>query len=101
MARNMQTVYRRALERGRLSGRERWVARRELRLLRLIEEVVEIEQQRASSGRLPLGRVLRAAPRAVGVAVTNPQRWGTVAGRLLRGRGGVGEKLMYKRGAVR
>ena len=101
MARNMQTVYRRALERGRLSGRERRVARRELRLLQLIEEVVEIEQQRASSGRLPLGKVLRAAPRAAVVAVTNPQRWGRVAGRLLRGRGGVQERLMPERGAVR
>jgi teichuronic acid biosynthesis glycosyltransferase TuaG len=93
MARNMQTVYRRALARGRLARRERRLARRELRLQRLVEELAEIRERRAADGRAPVGRVLRSAPRAAAITLENPQRWGRVARRVVRGEGSLRERL--------
>jgi teichuronic acid biosynthesis glycosyltransferase TuaG len=89
MARNQQIVYRLALERGRLSWRERWIARRELRLHRLVEEVREIQSERASRGRLPIGRVVRASPGAIAVGLSNPQPWA----RLIRGEGSLRDRF--------
>jgi teichuronic acid biosynthesis glycosyltransferase TuaG len=100
MARNMQTVYRRALARGRLGRRERRIARRELRLQRLVEELAEIRERRASKGHLPLGRSLRAAPRAIAVAAGNPQRLARVAGRARHGNGRFWDRLMPERDTV-
>jgi glycosyltransferase involved in cell wall biosynthesis len=95
-ARNKQTLYRRALERGRLGRRERRIARRELRVQRLVEEIAEIREQRRHLGHAPYGRLIRAAPRLVAVATENPQRWVRVARRLPPGRG----PLVRERDAV-
>jgi teichuronic acid biosynthesis glycosyltransferase TuaG len=99
MARNTQTVYRRALERGRLGPRERWIAHRELRLHRLVEELAEIRDSQAASGRLSLERLLRVAPKAIAAVIQNPQRWAPVFGRLASGRGGALERLAPGRDA--
>lgn len=93
MARNTQTVHRLALQRGHLSRRERWIARRELRANRLIEDVFEIQSERASGGRLPIGRVLGLIPRGLVVAVESPWRWLRVIRRLLTGRGSFSQRL--------
>jgi glycosyltransferase involved in cell wall biosynthesis len=93
MARNTQTVHRLALQRGYLSRRERWVARRELRANRLIEDVFEIQGQRASGGGLPLGRVLGLIPRGLVVAVESPWRWMRVIRRLITGKGSFSQRL--------
>ena len=96
MARNQQTIYRLALERGRLSWRERWIARRELRLHRLVEEVREIQSEHALRGRLPLGRVLRASPGAIAVGLSNPQPWA----RLIRGEGSLRQRFAPGRESI-
>jgi glycosyltransferase involved in cell wall biosynthesis len=93
MARNTQTVQLLALRRGHLSRRQRWVARRELRASRLIEEVFEIQGERASRRRLPLGRALRLIPRGLVVGLESPRRWFRVVRRLLVGKGSFGQRL--------
>jgi teichuronic acid biosynthesis glycosyltransferase TuaG len=82
MARATQKVYRRALERSRLTPRERRIARRELRLQRAVEQI-------ASADGVSYGRVLRALPLLVLVAAENPRRWPSLARRVLRGRRGL------------
>jgi hypothetical protein len=93
MARNTRTVHRLALQRGHLSSRERWVARRELRANRLIEQVFEIQAERASRGRLPLRRGLGLIPRGLLVALESPGRWLRVIRRLLTGKGSLSQRL--------
>lgn len=101
MARNTQVVYRRALGRGRLTRREARIARRELRLHRLVEEFAEIERGRAGSERVRPGVLVRAGARAIGVAAENPQRWAPVMRRLISGDGGLRERLAPGRTELR
>ena len=75
MARAMQATYRHALERGRLTARERAIARSELRWQRLIELGAEAARQRMQTGRLPVGGLLRAAPLGMLVALGRPALW--------------------------
>lgn len=75
MALARQTVYRRALGRGRLSVRQRAIARRELRLQRLIELWATMAKRRGETGRLPLGTTARAVPLGARVIVERPSRW--------------------------
>lgn len=75
MARATQSVYRRALERGRLDVRQRAIARRELRLQRLIELWYTAATRRGETGRMPLNIVLRALPLGVCVIAERPSRW--------------------------
>jgi glycosyltransferase involved in cell wall biosynthesis len=85
MARSLQLTYRRALDRGSLTPKERRIAERQLRLQRALEEVgltiAEWHMRRAA-----LVRVARNLPLFVRVAVENPDRWGTTV-RTLAGRG--------------
>jgi teichuronic acid biosynthesis glycosyltransferase TuaG len=85
MARSLQSTYRRALERGTLTPRQRRIALRQLRLQRALEQVGLLRSERGD-GRLPLGRLLRALPLFARVAVENPDRWGAAL-RVLAGRG--------------
>jgi teichuronic acid biosynthesis glycosyltransferase TuaG len=78
MAWAVQKVYRRALERGNLSPRERRIAARELRVQRAIERI-------ASSDGISSGSVLRTLPLLALVAVEHPKRWPSYA-RTLVGR---------------
>jgi glycosyltransferase involved in cell wall biosynthesis len=75
MARATQTVYRQALRRGRLDSRQRAIARRELRLQRLIEISREAERRRAETGRRSWGSFARAAPLSARVILERPGRW--------------------------
>jgi len=84
MARSFQLTYRRALDRGKLTARQRRVARRQLRLQRAVEQLNLIAVERAASRRLAV--LGRAAPLFLRVAIENPDRWGTGA-RNLVGRG--------------
>jgi glycosyltransferase involved in cell wall biosynthesis len=61
MARNMVIVYRRALERGRLGWRERWVARRGIRRERLVSELADYRAQRGQGKRVRPAKALRLA----------------------------------------
>jgi glycosyltransferase involved in cell wall biosynthesis len=79
MARDSQRVYRRALERGKLSPRERRVAKRELRRRRLIEAV-------ASEGGLSYRRMVRALPLLLVVVAEHPRRWRSLPRVVGRGR---------------
>ncbi len=77
MARTNEATYRRALARGRLNHRERWIARRALLVAR-------------SAARLEEGDgLLGALPLFAAAAVTNPRSWPRwarlVTGRQLRG----------------
>jgi hypothetical protein len=75
MARATQTAYRHALERGRLDVRQRMIARRELRLQRLVELWEESARRRRETGRLPWERVLRCGPLGARVVLERPSRW--------------------------
>jgi len=83
MAKEAQLVYRRALDRGNLSRRQRRIARRELRLQRAVEAFA------AEGSPSPFFRVL---PLFALVAVEHPSRWFRF-GRLLAGRRRLGELI--------
>src|SRR5207247_1605184 len=68
MARATQRFYRRALDRGNLTPRQRRLARRELRLQRAVERI-------SSANGISLGRVFRALPHLTIVAAEHPHRW--------------------------
>lgn len=85
MARSLQLTYRRALDRGRLTPRQRRIALRQLRLQRALEQVGLLRSERRAGGR-PLARLLRHVPLFIRVAAENPDRW-QVAVRALAGRG--------------
>jgi teichuronic acid biosynthesis glycosyltransferase TuaG len=74
LARQTQRVYRRALDRGNLSTRERLIARRELRLQRAAERIAD---SRGES-------LLRTLPLLVLVALEHPRRWPAYLRMLLR-----------------
>lgn len=75
MARATQTTYRHALQRGRLDGRQRAIARRELRLQRLVELWEETVRRRRDTGRLPWKLVASAGPLGARVVLERPARW--------------------------
>jgi glycosyltransferase involved in cell wall biosynthesis len=77
-----QKTYRRALERGNLSPRERRVARRELRRTRLFERIV-------SGRRLSYSRTLRALPLLLLVIAEHPHRWRSLPRWIARGRNAI------------
>jgi glycosyltransferase involved in cell wall biosynthesis len=79
MARSFQLTYERALARGRLTPREKRIARRQLRLQCALERTVTLLADR-SWARLALN-----LPLLLRVAAENPDRW-PVAARLLTGR---------------
>lgn len=85
MARSLQLTYRRALERGRLTPRQRRIALRQLRLQRALEQVGLVMSERRAGAR-PLARLLRGVPLFLRVAAENPDRW-LAAMRILTGRG--------------
>jgi glycosyltransferase involved in cell wall biosynthesis len=85
MARSQQLTYHRALERGKLTPRQRRMARRQLRLQSALEQVGLIVTERRSGGR-PFARVARDIPLFLRVAAENPDRWLSAA-RVLVGRG--------------
>jgi teichuronic acid biosynthesis glycosyltransferase TuaG len=85
MARALQLTYRRALERGNLTPRQRRIARRQLRLQRALEELDLIKAERRGGGR-PYARLARDLPGFVLVAAEHPNRW-LDAIRILVGRG--------------
>jgi glycosyltransferase involved in cell wall biosynthesis len=75
MSRATQTAYRRALARGHLTIHQRLIARRELRLQRLVEAWEEFAAERRSAGQIPWRTGLRALPLALRVGVERPGRW--------------------------
>jgi glycosyltransferase involved in cell wall biosynthesis len=87
MARSRQLTYRRALDRGRLTARQRWIARREMRLQRAVEEI-GLARSPGSQGARRSARLARELPLFIRVAAENPTRWPSalrlVAGQLRR-----------------
>lgn len=73
MSSAMQTTYRNALARGRLSRRQRGIARRELHLLMLVERREALQRAQADTARL-LG-LLRVLALAAQVALERFRRW--------------------------
>jgi glycosyltransferase involved in cell wall biosynthesis len=96
MARTMQATYRRALERGRLTRRQRRIAHRKLRLQRAIEKLDAIFAERRERGRLPYGRLARALPLLAVVAAEHPHRWGSAL-RMLSHWGAARDALLAPR----
>lgn len=78
-ARYSQETYRRALERGNLSTRERRVARKELRRMRLIERI-------SSGPGLSYGRALRELPLVLVVLAEHPHTVRSLPRLVARGR---------------
>lgn len=79
MARGMRLTYRRALERGNLSGPERRIARRGLRKQRLVEQI-------ASADGISYRRALRSLPLLLLVVAEHPGGWRSLPRMLARGR---------------
>ncbi|MDP9225569.1 MAG: hypothetical protein M3P18_17345, partial [Actinomycetota bacterium] len=67
-------TYRRALERGNLTPRQRRIARRNLRFSRALAEMASIAGERRE-GRLRYGRVARALPLLLVVKLEHPKQW--------------------------
>jgi glycosyltransferase involved in cell wall biosynthesis len=82
MARALQTTYRRALDRGNLTPRQRRIARRELRMSRALEQVDAIRTE-LRGGRRPYRRTTHALPLLLRVAVEHPNSWRGVGRRLV------------------
>lgn len=80
-----QATYRRALERGRLDGRQRRLARAALRTARAAEAFERLAAGRARTGSVPPMDVVRALPAFASAGLTQPARWPRWA-RLLRRR---------------
>lgn len=74
MSRAMQMTYRRALSRGRLTRAQRRIARRQLRLQRLVELSDEAAARRKTRA-LPLALLARMLPLAMRVAIERPGYW--------------------------
>jgi teichuronic acid biosynthesis glycosyltransferase TuaG len=70
----LERTYRRALERGRLTRRQRRIARRSVRFWRALREVNAIREQRRL-GDLRWKRVLCAMPLFVVVKLEHPEQW--------------------------
>jgi glycosyltransferase involved in cell wall biosynthesis len=85
MARALQLTYQRALARGSLTPRQRWIVRRNLRLQRAVERLSAIRAARRAGVAVPAGKLARAVPLLLWVAAENPNRWFPVAGRMARG----------------
>jgi glycosyltransferase involved in cell wall biosynthesis len=85
MARSLQLTYRRALERGALSPRQRRITERQLRLQRALEQLGLAMAERQAGHRWR-ARVARHLPLFARVAAENPDRW-AAAVRTLAGRG--------------
>jgi glycosyltransferase involved in cell wall biosynthesis len=85
MARSLQLTYQRALDRRALTGRERRIAERQLRLQRALEQVGLVAVDR-DAGRSSWSRIARHLPLFIRVAVENPDRWASAVKTLL-GRG--------------
>jgi teichuronic acid biosynthesis glycosyltransferase TuaG len=95
MARNTQVVYRRALGRGRLNRHERRIASRELRVQELAERLAALGK---SPGPVPSARdLLGVLPQAIRFALENPRRLGSIAARVVRGRGPIQDRILRGR----
>jgi len=83
MARTSQSTYRRALERGNLTPRQRRVARRNLRM----QAAVETLERRAQGERPGPADLARAGAAMLVYVLAHPRRWGAWARGLAGGRG--------------
>lgn len=86
MARTSQTTYRRALERGNLSPRQRRIARRNLRLQQGIETIERLRERPAGGPRPSIVEGARALAALGEYGVAHPRRWGDWARQLVTGR---------------
>lgn len=75
MGANNQLTYRRALERGRLTVRQRRIARSELKYNRAMEEVAHAWLERRDSRLGTVARLLRALPVLAWIALSRPGHW--------------------------
>lgn len=76
MAANNQATYRRALARGRLTPRQRRIARSELRYNRAMEAVARAAFDRRAGALARAGHLTRTLPALAFVAATRPRHWG-------------------------
>jgi teichuronic acid biosynthesis glycosyltransferase TuaG len=70
----LELTYRRALARGRLTRRQRWIAQRNIRLIRALREMTLIRQE-YRDGDLRLGRVAHALPLLLVAKLEHPNHW--------------------------
>jgi teichuronic acid biosynthesis glycosyltransferase TuaG len=89
MAKTSQTTYRLALERGRLSPRDRRLARRLQRLHAAVEAIERLRGPGARRDPAALAQALGALAVFGAHALSHPGRWPRWARSLLRGRGAV------------
>ena len=83
MARTSQTTYRRALERGNLTPRQRRAARRNLRM----QGAIETFERRAQGERPGLAELAGGGVAMLAYVLAHPRRWGAWARSLSGGRG--------------
>lgn len=75
MARTTQATYRRALERGGLTRKQRRIAVARLRVARAAQAISEISAERRAGRRMPLRRLAGAFPALAAAALSDPGRW--------------------------
>ncbi len=75
MARATQIAFSRAIARGNLNKRQRQIARRQIRLQRLVERWEQAVRKRAIAQRTPWLAVARVLPLGARVIIERPNRW--------------------------
>ncbi len=75
MARATQATYRRALQRGGLTRKQRRIAGDHLRVARAAQAAAEIAAARRAGHAMPLRSVLPALPALAAAVLTHPMRW--------------------------
>ena len=71
---SLRLTYRGALDRGRLTRRQRPIVRRNIRFSRALERIASIQAERRE-GRLGYGHAARALPPALLVKLEHPKQW--------------------------
>ena len=86
MARSFQATYRRALQRGKLTPRQRRIASRELRFYEAVERMAFFLDTRRAGRPGAYRQLLRSLPLFFSVAVRSPQRWPRWTWKIAMGR---------------
>jgi glycosyltransferase involved in cell wall biosynthesis len=100
MAHYSALVYRRALDRGRLSRRDRWIASRRLRVHRMAEDLALLREDRSAGPLETLGRYGRIAMRAIPLAIESPGRSLRLLRQSRRRRGGISGRVAYQHSSL-
>jgi glycosyltransferase involved in cell wall biosynthesis len=96
MAHYSALVYRRALDRGQLSRRDRRIASSRLRVHAMAEDLARLRQEPSTGLLDAIAQYARVARRAIPLAVESPRRSLRLLHRARGRRGGISERVAYQ-----